>query len=193
MRRTPKTLVGADPLDLADGRRVWVRPVRPSDLAELRRAIAEADPETLRRRFLGGRAPQTEKELRHLVEVDHTSREAIAAFDETGRGVGIARYESEPDSPAVEFAVVVDPAWRQVGLASALLTKLLRTALRNGFSTIHVDYFADNRDVADLVRRSGGRLRKDLEGGIVDADLVIEPANLPTLETSRIGAHPGGA
>ena len=192
-RKSRAALSGADPLELADGRRVWVRPVRPSDVDELRRAISEADPETLRRRFLGGRAPQTDAELSRLVEVDHTSREAIAAFDDTGRGVGIARYESQPDTTAVEFAVAVDPAWRQVGLASALLTRLLRAALRNGFTTIHVDYFADNRDVADLVRRSGGRIRTDLDAGIVDADLSIEPEVLETLETSRIGVHPGGA
>ena len=165
---------GAESIDLSDGRRVWVRQVRTADLPELRRAIREADPETLRLRFLGGRAPKTEAELRRLVDVDHVSREAIAAFDQTGRGVGIARYESEPGSPTVELAVVVDPAWRRVGLASALLTRLLKTALRNGVTTIHVDYFATNRDVADLVRRSGGRLRTDLERGIVSADVSIE-------------------
>ena len=171
------------PLDLRDGRRVWMRPVRPSDLAELRRAIREADPETLRMRFLGGRPPRTEQELRRLVEVDHVSREAIAAFTETGRGVGIARYDCEPGSSTAEFAVAVDPEWRRVGLATALLTRLLAAALRNGITTIHVDYFATNRDVTDLIRRSGGQLRTDLEAGVVDAEL----------ETSRIGVAPGGA
>jgi GNAT superfamily N-acetyltransferase len=144
-------------------------------------------------RFLGGRAPRSEAELRHLVEVDHIWREAIVALDEAGRGVGIARYEAAPGSTAAEFAVVVDPAWRRVGLASALLTRLLRAALRNGITTIHVDYYAENRDVADLIRRSGGLVRTDLEGGIVDADVTIEPADATALETSRIGADPGGA
>ena len=183
MRASASALSGAEPFVLADGRQVWVRPVRPSDLAELRRAIREADAETLRMRFLGGRAPQTEQELRYLVEVDHRSREAIAAFAENGRGVGIARYESEPESSVAEFAVAVDPGWRRVGLATALLTRLLAAALRNGITTIHVDYFATNHDVADLIRRSGGQLKTDLEGGVVDVEL----------ETSRIGVGPGGA
>ena len=39
---------------LADGRRVQVRPILPSDAPELAEAIRTADAETLHARFLGG-------------------------------------------------------------------------------------------------------------------------------------------
>ena len=42
---------------LLDGRSVFVRPVLPTDVAELRRVVADADVETVRSRFLGGRPP----------------------------------------------------------------------------------------------------------------------------------------
>jgi len=41
-------------LTLSDGRRVFIRPIVPSDAPQLASAIQAADPETLRRRFLGG-------------------------------------------------------------------------------------------------------------------------------------------
>ncbi len=41
-------------LVLRDGRRVLIRPILPSDAPELADAIKTADPDTLRRRFLGG-------------------------------------------------------------------------------------------------------------------------------------------
>ena len=161
-------------VELADGRQVWIRPVRPSDIDELRRAIREADPETLRMRFLGGRPPSTDAELRRLVELDHRSREAVAAFTSEGRGVGVARYETVPDTRSAEFAVAVDREWRRVGLASALLTRLLRAALRNGITTVHVEYLAGNRDVADLVRRSGGDSSTQVDHDVVATDVSLE-------------------
>ena len=42
---------------LLDGRSVFVRPVFPTDVAELRRVVTDADVETVRSRFLGGRPP----------------------------------------------------------------------------------------------------------------------------------------
>ena len=193
-RRARDGIGAGEPVALADGRRVWIRPVRASDLDELRRAIREADAETLRLRFLGGRAPRTDAELRHLVEVDHAAREALAAFTEQGRGVGIARYESVPGSSSAEFAVAVDPAWRRVGVATALLARLLKAALHNGITTIHVDYFAENRDVADLIRRSGQEVATHVEGGVVDEDVTLDPESLAAQwSTSRDEVDPSGA
>lgn len=97
---------------LGDGRSVRLRPVVPGDLTELRSAGARADPETLRRRFLGGGAPCAQAALRRLVEVDDGHRCALAAVDGDGRGVGIFRYEGERTWPTVEIAVAVDATWR---------------------------------------------------------------------------------
>jgi RimJ/RimL family protein N-acetyltransferase len=163
-----------EPVTLADGRLVHVRPIAPSDLEELRRAIENADPETLRMRFLGGRPPQTDEELRHLVDLDHKRREAVVALDDDGHGVGIARYETLSDEHTAEVAIAVDPAWRRVGLATSLLARLLRTALRNGITTIHADYFATNRDVADLVRLAGHEPTTHMSGGVVDEEVSID-------------------
>src|SRR5450759_530220 len=65
---------------LADGRRVEIRPIVPSDAAELAEAIRTADAETLRARFLGGPPPLTDALLDGLTRVDYVSRFALVAL-----------------------------------------------------------------------------------------------------------------
>lgn len=138
---------------LRDGREVHLRPILPRDIDELRRAIAEADAETIRSRFLGGRPPQTEAELAHLVTVDYDRRFAIVGHA-GDRGVGIARYEAGAEGSRAEVAVVVDPAWRQVGLATALLSLLGEAALEHGIEEFSVEYVLANVDVTTLLADS---------------------------------------
>ena len=74
-------------LVLHDGRTVLIRPILPSDAPELADAIKTADPDTLRRRFLGGPPRITPELLTHLTVIDYVRRFALVAFDTaTGHG-----------------------------------------------------------------------------------------------------------
>jgi GNAT superfamily N-acetyltransferase len=159
---------------LQDGRAVLVRPVVPGDVAELAAAVRRADPETLRRRFLGAAGPRTAAQLRRLVDVDDVHRFAVAAFDDAGTGVGIARYEGATTWPAVELAVVVDPGWRHVGLATALLRDVLRRALDQGAHSGLVDFFADNVPVAALLEESGLPQQRHTAHGVVEDEVQLD-------------------
>lgn len=153
---------------LEDGRVVHVRPVTPDDLGELRRAIANADPETLYQRFLGAAPPHTHASLRRLVELDYRQRLAVAAFEARGHGVAIARYEGAPGSTAAEVAVVVDPAWRHIGLATDLVNTLARAAMANGITRFTATTLAANWDVQDIVALSGAPYTKRQHGDVVE-------------------------
>jgi hypothetical protein len=101
-------------LRLRDGRIVWVRPVLPTDAPQLGEAIRTADPETLRRRFLGGPPHVTPALLVHLSIVDYQRRFALVAMDSaTAHGIAIARYEQMEEAVA-EVAVAVDAAYRSL-------------------------------------------------------------------------------
>jgi RimJ/RimL family protein N-acetyltransferase len=146
---------------LTDGRHVRVRPLVPTDAAALGAAIRAADPQTLRRRFLGGPPHVTPALLEHLTTLDYVDRFALAAGDEeTGTGVAIARYEPLGEGVA-EVAVAVDPAWRCVGLATALIELLAEAALDRGIHTFAATYLAENQPVAALrtLMAKGGRQR----------------------------------
>src|SRR4051812_5651535 len=85
----PKAYVGE--LRLADGRRVQVRPILPTDAPELADAIRHADADTLRSRFLGAAPPMSDALLKGLTELDYVHRFALVALA-GGRGVAVARY-----------------------------------------------------------------------------------------------------
>ena len=162
---------------LADGREVFVRPIVPADIDALREAIANADAQAIHDRFLGGRPPTDERTLRHLTTVDYVYRLAMVAFDPNGRGAGIARYEGAADTDLAEIAVVVDPAWRQVGLATALLRILAGAALERDISRFAATSYADNIDVRDILARSGLPHRTISSGPVVDDIIELEPAS----------------
>ena len=159
---------------LSDGRRVFVRPVLPSDAPELADAIRAADADTLRSRFLGGPPPVTPELLAHLTNVDYRHRFALVAIDPaTRRGVAIARYEPVGGDVA-EVAVVVSPSWRRAGLATALMALLAEAALERGIVTFTASYFAGNRPVAALVEDAGGLARQVIKQGITEFSVALE-------------------
>jgi GNAT superfamily N-acetyltransferase len=141
-------------VELRDGRVITLRPIVPSDLEDLRRAVAEADPDTLRSRFLGGRPPESDEEFTRLVAVDYDRRFAIVARSDDGAGIGIARYEAIGDGTEAEVAVAVDPAWRRVGVATALLHLLGEAAVDNGIERFDVEFVLANVDVGALLAES---------------------------------------
>ncbi|GAA3341237.1 hypothetical protein GCM10020358_31830 [Amorphoplanes nipponensis] len=141
---------------LSDGRTALVRPIVPEDREQLARAIRTADPDTVYRRFLGAPPHITPALLTHLCTVDYRKRFALVASDpRTGTGTAIARYEATADDTA-EVAVAVDPAWRRVGLASALVEMLAQAALDRGVHTFSAYYLAENRPVSALLTFAGG-------------------------------------
>jgi RimJ/RimL family protein N-acetyltransferase len=166
---------------LADGREVFLRPIVPADLDALREAIANADPQTIHDRFLGGRPPADDQTLRHLTTLDYVRRSAIVAFDPSRRGVAIARYEGTANTDLAEVAVVVDPAWRQVGLATALLRMFADAALERGITRFAATSYADNIDVHDILSRSGLPHRRIGTGAVVD-DIVDLDESIPPAE-----------
>lgn len=172
-------------LTLADGRSVLVRPVVPGDADALVHAIRTADHETLRRRFLGAPPPIDRATVQYLVTVDYVRRFALVAFGD-GRGVAIARYEPMPDKPGVaEVAVAVDPPWRRVGLATALVSMLAEAAAARGVTQFEATYLASNEEVAAIVHDLGVRHRAALEGGVVD-DLLLLPTAAEDSDDERL-------
>ena len=168
-----------DNLKLADRRKVFVRPIVPADADALREAVANADPQTIHDRFLGGRGPSDARTLEHLTTVDYVYRLALVAFASDGRGVAIARYEGEAGLDVAEVAVVVDPAWRHVGLASGLLRMLANAALERGIHRFSAISYADNIDVQDILASSGLPLRQSGTGGVVAAVVDLDPESGP--------------
>jgi RimJ/RimL family protein N-acetyltransferase len=166
-------------LRLRDGREAFVRPIIPADAAALAKAIVSADPETLRRRFLGGPPPVTDALLTHLTSIDYARRFALVAGEPSGCGIGIARYEAVDDTVA-EVAVAVDPGWRRVGLGTELITILAHAAMEHGIHTFTATYLAQNRPVEALLDHADGTGRTMISLGIAEAAVALNEVGWQT-------------
>jgi GNAT superfamily N-acetyltransferase len=148
-------------IQLDDGRRVQIRPILPSDAPELARAIRTADPADLRARFLGAPPKVTPELLDSLTRLDYTTRFALVARAH-GRGVAVGRYIALPPDEqgdvAAEIAVAVDPAWRQVGLATRLVGMLAQRAHECGIGSFTAIFFTQNRPVVELAHDAHARI-----------------------------------
>lgn len=163
-------------ITLADGRVAYLRPIVPDDIDALRDAVGEADAETIRHRFLGGRPPKADEEFEHLVRIDYNRRFAVVALSRSRRGVGIARYEALEGSSCADVAVAVDAGWRRVGLATALLQLLAEAALDNGIDRFTVEFLVDNVDVTSIIRQSHLPIVVHGSDGVTEAEVDIGAA-----------------
>lgn len=145
----------ADRLVLADGRRLKIRPIERQDRDRLRRLFMRLTPESRYRRYLSPKPVLSERELDHLLDVDHVHHEALAAVDETnGSFVAAARYVQLPDQPDVaDVAIEVADDLHTQGIGTALAIRTLERARANGFTRVTAITLHDNGPARALLRR----------------------------------------
>lgn len=165
-----------DSLVLSDGRRLKIRPIQRGDRDLLRRLFIRLTPESRYRRYLTPKPELSERELDHLLHVDHVRHEALAAVDEAdGSFVGVARYVQMPDQPGVaDVAIEVADDLHGQGIGTALATRTLERARANGFVRLTAITLHDSAAARALLRRLHfrGRSRSAYE---IEFELELEP------------------
>ncbi len=157
-------------LPLADGGRILVRPIVPSDRAELAEAVTKLSPRSRRLRFFQGKDELTAEELRYLTDIDYRDHFAWVARDPDADGqpgVGVARYvRLAGDENVAEPAVTVLDEYQHRGIGSLLFGLLAATAVDNGIRRFRGYVLDDNLTV--------------LEG--LDADIRHEEPGVATVD-----------
>lgn len=149
-------------LDLRDGSRVVIRPIEPDDRTALVEGFGRLSPESRYRRFFAPVSHLTERDLDHLTRVDHHDHEALVAVEEeTGEGVGVARYvRTGPD--VAEPAIVVVDDWQGRGAGSRLLDALVERARAEGIRRFEAPVLACNAQAIHLLEGLGQTTRRQL-------------------------------
>jgi GNAT superfamily N-acetyltransferase len=183
MSSTPSTTelvsLGA-PITLPDGSHVRVRQGHSSDRDLLLRGFERLSPESRYRRFLAPMPELTEGMVRYLAEIDHHDHEALIALDEeTGEGIGVARYVRDQDRPEVaEVAVTVIDDWQGRGLGTLLLEVISARAREEGVTTFTALMLATNEEMMDLLKRLDPVRIVDRETGRVEIEAPIPAIGL---------------
>jgi GNAT superfamily N-acetyltransferase len=163
---------------LRDGSRVVVRPVRPEDRELLRAGFERLGPESRYQRFLAPMAELSEEDITYLTDVDHHDHEALAAIDEeTGVGVGVARFVRCADRPdTAEAAVTVIDDWQGRGVGTALLDLLAERARAEGVVRFTALLLAENRGMLDVLEAIGPLHVVDRQRGTIEIEAELPPS-----------------
>ena len=172
-------------IDLHDGTRVHVRPIRAGDKALLEEGLARLSAETVRRRFMAAKPRLSAGELRYLTEIDgHDHIAFVAVLDaDPGQMVAVARSVHLAGTPdTAEMAIVVGDEWQGLGLGSALAERLAEAARDAGIRRLAAVMLAENEPARRLMLRIARRLAGDepavVSSGIHDGvrELTVELA-----------------
>jgi GNAT superfamily N-acetyltransferase len=196
MSSTPPTnelvALGA-PITLRDGSHVRIRQGHHTDRDLLLRGFERLSPESRYRRFLAPVGELSETTVRYLTEIDHDDHEALIALDEqTGDGIGVARYVRDPDHPELaEVAVTVIDDWQGRGVGTLLLEVISARAREEGITHFTALMLAANAEMMDLLQELHPVRIVDRKLGTVEIEVPIPPVGLaPTLrKVIRIAAQ----
>lgn len=145
---------------LADGTRIALRVVRPSDSPLFADAFERLSPESRYRRFLGPKNVLSLAEVRYFSDCDGVNHFAIGAVveraDGSEEGAGVARFVRSPKNPlAAEAALTVVDVRQHHGLGYLLARRLFSAAAERGIRELQFHVLSTNQPMLSLLRKLG--------------------------------------
>lgn len=161
----------AETWTLADGVRLTLRHIEPTDAAREQAFVHGLSPQSSYLRFHGTIKDLSKKDLKKFTEPD--SRYAVAMIvlrsGEAGEEeIGVARYVIDPDRANCEFAIVVADTWQKRGIGTRLMNALIRHLQVNGV-----------KQISGFVIKSNSAMRKFVKQmGFEETDITDDPSTL---------------
>jgi RimJ/RimL family protein N-acetyltransferase len=169
------------PVFARDGSRVRIRQLHRGDRELWQRGFEHLGAESRYRRFLSPMPEASGRMARALTELDHRDHDAVVAIDEeSGEGIGVARYVRDPSRPHVaELALTIVDEWQGRGIGTLLLGALCGRAREEGVRTFTALMLASNREMMNALKRLGPVRVIERQAGTVAVE-VANPAAPPS-------------
>jgi L-amino acid N-acyltransferase YncA len=166
--RSPVT--GA-PIRLHDGRRVDVRPIRPSDTDGLLKLYARLSPETRRSRFFTAGSTKRRADAVRLTALDGRYDCVLVATEVEQGKTRIAAVEQLAGYGAnVETALVVRDDYQGAGPGGALFRQLLGVGARRGIRNVQASVLRSNPRILRILHHHHAQLQA-AESGVLQATI----------------------
>jgi RimJ/RimL family protein N-acetyltransferase len=154
---------------LRDGRRIEIRALGPDDRAKMLAAFAQLSPQSVHRRFFGGKKEFSESEKAFYLNPDFADHGALVATVEQGDGdaiVGGARYVVvQPGIAEIAFAVTDE--FQGHGIGATLMRHLVLLAGRAGLKQLVADVLPENAAMLKVFANSGLVIATRFDRGVL--------------------------
>ena len=149
-------------ITLRDGRKAFVRPVRPEDEEEFRRFFEKITPEDLRLRFFAPVRDFSHTFLARLTQLDYARAIAFVAFDEqSGEMMGAVRLHADANHETGEYGILLRSDLKGLGLGWILMRLMIEWAKVEGLREIEGQVLRENTTMLDMCRSLGFSIRID--------------------------------
>jgi acetyltransferase len=162
-------------IEVKDGWRVFVRPIRPEDEPRIQEFLHHVTPEDLRLRFFAPMKQFSHEFIARLTQLDYSRAMAFVALDEgTGEVVGVVRLHSDSIYESGEYAILLRSDLKGRGLGWALMQMMIEYARSEGLKVISGDVLAENTVMLAMCHSLGFEVKSDpVEHGICNVRLGL--------------------
>ncbi len=147
---------------------VQFRPIRPSDVDDMRRLFYRFSDEAVYYRYFSPIKTMPHARMQEYVNVDYRNAMSIVGLvGEPGeeRIIAEARYVLFPGSPFADLAFVVDEAYQGKGIATFLFMTLIRIANDRGVDGLKADVLATNKSMLKVLEKAPYPVQAVLDSG----------------------------
>jgi acyl-CoA hydrolase/RimJ/RimL family protein N-acetyltransferase len=166
-------------IELKDGTRVFLRPLKLSDEAPLRDLFYRLSPESVHYRFFQQLKSMPHNKLQEFLRIDYEADMALVVLtsstEEDAQMIAIAHYLRDPESNFADSAYLVRDDWQDKGVGSQLMAALVQAARVQGIAGFTADVLANNLRMLRVFHKSGHRVESRLEGGVYALKIPFEP------------------
>lgn len=165
--------------ELADGRRICIRTIRPTDEELMRKGISQLSAYSRYLQFFSGQRTLPDAVIEKLVGVDghrHIAWGAIRPAGSERSAIGAVHvFRDDEHSANGEFSVAILDEFHGMGLARMLTALLLVNCRLEKISSLGVQILSENQAAIGLVRSLGGQ-RSSTSSSIADFTLETDVA-----------------
>ena len=162
IRPYPKEL--EETIEIGDGRRLLLRPIRPEDEPSLQRTFARLKPEEIRLRFFAPMTVLSHAAAARLTQIDYDREMALVLTDPGSAGrteiYGVVRIIAGADEERAEFAILVHHDLTGMGLGVLMMRRILDYAAARGIREVYGEVLQENRTMLRLCEALGFEQRR---------------------------------
>jgi acetyltransferase len=169
-------------LQLQDGSKFDVRPMRPDDEPGVIKFLERISSDDLRLRFLHPMKTFPHQFVARLTQLDYARAMAFVALEPTtGDVTGVVRLHSDSQYEAAEYAILLRSDLKGKGLGWALMQLLIEYARSEGLTSLFGDVLNENTTMLAMCRELGFTVAGDArEPGISIVSLDLTKGGGPS-------------
>jgi len=146
-------------IPLADGRSLWLRPIRPEDEPALQSAFAKLTPREVQLRFFVPMKTLSHMAAARFTQIDYDREMALILTEHGIPGkteiYGVVRLIADPDNERAEYAIIVRHDMTGQGLGIYLMRRIIDYARDRGIGEIYGDVLRENDTMLKVCKMFG--------------------------------------